>query len=432
MLVREHRLVPELLEELGDGDRGRALLHVGLAGQEAAGQDVVEVGRLPLDRGTGRGRERRPLKPGVGPDGVGLGVVVEPVDRRLDRSAEEAVEALELEERGRENVRVLDVVIETTQDRDRDPVRLVLQDTIVHIGAGQLTEDRLGVLDGVELLEPVRRADPTAVEDVDRVVTHRILLAQVNDARGVGHAVHRAAAVVLVARDAAVENVAGNIRAQRHRELAAELLVAVEPERLKPGPGVGHQAGFLPVGGAREELELIGAARHAGDRLVRRILVAEELFPKIDVGRGRNDPTRELGVHPVLAAQAVPKRDIEHLLDRRKLAAAQSLERRLGPDPLGQVDPGSPARPALGPDDHHAVGGPAAVDRRRGRRLDDLDRLDLVRIDVGQPVDDSILVARGHTRLAGGERKGVQAARKAVVADDRAVQDEERLAVPKN
>ena len=57
----------------------------------------------------------------------------------------------------------------------------------------------LGVLDGLSALVSAPETDPATVEDVGRIVPERVLLAQVDDARGVGDTIDRAAAVVLVA-----------------------------------------------------------------------------------------------------------------------------------------------------------------------------------------------------------------------------------------
>src|SRR4029077_6678016 len=72
---------------------------------------------------------------------------------------------------------------------------------------------------------------------------------------------------------------------------------------------------------------------------------------------------------------------------------------------------------ALGGDQHDALRGTSAVDRRRGGALQDLDRLDVARVDVSRTVADRRGRVGKVTRL---ERR---------VVDRLAVDDEKRLAI---
>ena len=379
------------------------MLNVGLSRQKAAGQDVVEIGLLALQRATGRRRERTPLNPRERPHRVRLGVVVEAIHGGLDDSSLESIEPFKLKEGGRVDIGILDIVVEAAHHREGHPVGIILERGVGEIAAGQLPEDRLTILDRFELGEPIRRTDSAAVEDVDRKVAKRVLLAQVDDARGVRNAVDRTAAVVFVARDTTIENVASHVGREGQSDFAADLLVAIEAESLQIGACLRGQTDFLPIGGAGEELELVAATREAGDRLVGGLLVAVELLDQINVVRGRDVAAWILRTEPRLPAIPIAKRDVKNLLHRGEWPGPKRFEGVLSPNPLGEVDLGRADRPSFSPDHDHAVGRPAPVDRRRGRRLNHFDRLDLVRVDVRKPIDDRILVARGHTRPTGRE-----------------------------
>ena len=83
-----------------------------------------------------------------------------------------------------------------------------------------------------------------------------------------------------------------------------------------------------------------------------------------------------------------------------------------------------PGAARLGGDQHHALPGARAVDRARGRALQDLDVLDV----VGVQVDGAVLHDRALTRVAA--VVGIEARRRhRLVVDRHAVHDEQGLAV---
>src|SRR5690242_10294210 len=111
------------------------------------------------------------------------------------------------------------------------------------------------------------------------------------------------------------------------------------------------------------------------------------------------------------------------------MAGAEQARRLFAADALGHLVPGLPRAASLGRNDDDAVGGTRAVDRRRRRRLQDLDVLDVVRIDVGQAVDRLVLRRVGRTARARDRR---QAAGDRRVRYDDAVDDVERIAGAEN
>ena len=98
---------------------------------------------------------------------------------------------------------------------------------------------------------------------------------------------------------------------------------------------------------------------------------------------------------------------------RRLETAGADLTIQLGePEPLGQVHLRLADLAPLGADDHHAVRRPSAVDGRGRGALQNLDRLNVFGVDVGDAVDLRVLVGRrvaarcrlGHGVLIGRNR----------------------------
>src|SRR2546427_238648 len=73
------------------------------------------------------------------------------------------------------------------------------------------------------------------------------------------------------------------------------------------------------------------------------------------------------------------------------------------PEALGHAETGRARVPASGGDHDHAVRCLRAVDRRSRRALQDLDVLDVVRVQVGDAVDRVVLARRVTTGRGGGD-----------------------------
>jgi len=106
------------------------------------------------------------------------------------------------------------------------------------------------------------------------------------------------------------------------------------------------------------------------------------------------------------------------------VARTQQPDRLLGAETLRDVVPVLSRLSSLRRDHDDAVGRPRAIDGGRRGRLQHLDVLDVVRVQVGKTIDGLVLRRR---RRAAGARDRRQTAVDRVVGIDHAVDDEQRI-----
>ena len=122
------------------------------------------------------------------------------------------------------------------------------------------------------------------------------------------------------------------------------------------------------------------------------------------------------------------------LRDRVELPCSEQPVGAAPPHLTREVELGRATGPPLGLDDDDAVGRAGPIYRGRRGRLEHLDRLELLHVQVCEPVHQRILTAAdaGGGRTGASTGDGVGAVGDGIVGDDHPVQDEERLAGPEN
>jgi hypothetical protein len=206
-----------------------------------------------------------------------------------------------------------------------------------------------------------------------------------------------------------------HVGVDRELDPVGELLIDVGPQRLLLVPGIDgdalvvlDQAGDVVAG-------LLGAAAHAGRGLVGQRLPAVDLVLDVEAAtrlEQRGDQRRV----------AV---DRECLRQRVEGPPPQLVRAAEHPEALGEAELRLAGLAFLGGDDHDAVGGLGAVDRRRRAALQDLDPLDVFGVEVRDAVGRVVLIPRVAARLGRGDRVG--AVRDRVIADHHPVDHEERV-----
>ena len=301
------------------------------------------------------------------------------------------------------------------------------------VGGTDLSPDVLAIRDVRQRLERVRCLVPAARrEGVLGVVAVRIPAGQVEDGRGVREGIYRTGEGVVVVGDPAVVDGADQVRADAQRDSAPQGDVRVQSERLAlraridHGPVVllGHPIQVKPCG--------LGAAARAHARLIGEVMLPVELFLGV-VERSGIQSVR--GVHQPSGARGVGDVRPDGLERRgltRELSRAWEPKGSVGAEALRDVELRLPDAAAPRVDDDHAVRGAGPVDRSgRCGSLQNLDRLDIVRDEVGQPVGAVVLVARdaGTDVAVAGRGNGVRSRLDLRVAHDHAIHDVQRLAI---
>jgi hypothetical protein len=202
-------------------------------------------------------------------------------------------------------------------------------------------------------------------------------------------------------------------------ELVADGLVEVQSARRAARPGQDLDALGLLVVQRAEEAGVAGTARRREDRLGGRTVVLVELaLPVILGASGRAVRLRD---RIRLFRTAEPRLDLRIA---RELARPEQARGLLGSHTLRDVEARCAGLALLGRDDDHAVGGARSVDGGGRGRLQHLDVLDIVGVEVRKTVDHLILRRR---RAAGrtGDRR--QTAGNGRVGHDDAIHHVERI-----
>ncbi len=207
------------------------------------------------------------------------------------------------------------------------------------------------------------------------------------------------------------------VRARLNLDPLPELLGQVDPQALFLEPGVlDDPLVVLPEEG-REIPGGLGAAAHAGRRLEGEIVSPGEQLLVVE-GLDRIAASVKESSGPI----APCRHRVIHRIEIPQPDTTGSVEEA---EPLADSDARCPRPAPLGRDDHHAVARLLPVDRRGRRALQDLDLLDVLRVDVDDPVDLVILGLCG-VRAAGGQVDLVLVGRDRRVADEHPVYDIER------
>ena len=208
-------------------------------------------------------------------------------------------------------------------------------------------------------------------------------------------------------------------------QLASDRLREVQAQPLLVVAGAVHDAVVVLREPRHEVLRVVVPAAHIEVRLVRQAAVTEDLLLVVaEAVAGGVVREHRGGVHHFLrgARARVRVRLIE-----REVTRAQRICLRVRPQPLRERKACLPGRSPLRGDDDDAVGRARAVDRGRGRSLQDLDRLDVVGIEVGDAIDAVVLRPGVHAGTRA--RNRIQSALDDRVGDGYAVHDVERLRV---
>ena len=238
--------------------------------------------------------------------------------------------------------------------------------------------------------------------------------AQVEEARDLGERVGDRVAGVVVTEQAAIVRVVQDLVADLQVEPLGDALVEVDARAGLAGEGVLDDAFFVATADRHEVLGIFAAAAHV-ERHVgvhRRVAVGQRLVVERAVGvveRRNAGAEHGHGIgHRVELARAIAVREF------RRAAAQTQRELRLA------------GAATLGGDDDDTARCFRSVDGRRRRSLQDVDILDVVRIEVGDAVDRILLVAHGDAGTRGA-RDFIRAGADGHVGDDDTVDDIQRL-----
>ena len=357
--------------------------------------------------------EKVEVKPVVG---VGVDPVGAPIDEAagrvtLNRRARQPVVGLVLELRRAEDGVLLGEEVHAGVRHETERVPTRHEGVPRQVGRAYETVHVLVVDDVGRGLEDVAVgegvAGPGAV----------VALAQVDEGRGRRERHPVADAAVVVVGEAASGLGVERRRADAEEDRGSDALVHVQLEGLLVVARAGDdpavvldQPRDVVAGGLVPPIHAQRALEGEGGVPGQEFLVVVERVGRVEVGRVGAE-----GVHRVVHRVELAQSEVVGLLEE-----AQTLR---------EVEAWRAHQAALGGDQDHAVGGLRAVDRRRRRALEDLDALDVVGVEVGDPVRRVVLLAPAD-RVARRHRHHVHVRRDLVVADDHAVDDVERPVVP--
>jgi hypothetical protein len=223
---------------------------------------------------------------------------------------------------------------------------------------------------------------------------------------------------VVVARQAAPGFGVDVVDGPRQRGPLVERVVHVQPRRAALVAGALDDALVVLPGARHVKAGVLGAAADRDIRGRKQPFLPKKLLLVVD------EAASALGLLKLLQA-TLAEGCLRGL--GRKLAHAQLLANGRKTERLGEINPGRSRFSAFCRDDDHAVGGARPVNGRRRRAFENLDGLNVLRIDVSNPVDGVVLVGpvAARSRL----RDGIHVGGHRDVAHDDAVHDVEGLGV---
>ena len=190
------------------------------------------------------------------------------------------------------------------------------------------------------------------------------------------------------------------VRGQPRRDAVAEGLVHRHPQALPLEPGVLDDPSVVLPAGGEEVARVLAAAGHRAEGLPGEGILTRELLLEV-LGIQR----RAVGGEVLIDVGLVHETRVQGILPVPvpELELVQQVE---GPEPLGEVDPALPRLSPLRGDEDHPVRRSGSVEGRRGGAFQDLDPLDVLGIQVHDPVHGIVLI--GPVRPAAGEGDVVQ------------------------
>ena len=203
-----------------------------------------------------------------------------------------------------------------------------------------------------------------------------------HERRDVGERIRDAGTVVVVVGESLVGLVPAERRINAQAPAARKRLVEVDTEALALVERVVDDSA-IALGAARDEIaRVLGPPAQVQGGFVRQRLVPGNLLQVVEE---RQLAVHDVRPHPSVAVLREGRGGVEHARARAPLQLEE-------PQPLRDVGARLPRPPVICLDDDHAVPGLGTIDGRRGGPAQHLDRLDIVRVQVGEPVHRVVLL----------------------------------------